>query len=700
MKKREYSLEIAGKKITAIFSDLADQANGSAMVTFGETTVLATVVMSNQEREGIDFFPLIVDYEEKFYAAGRILGGRFIKREGRPSDEAVLTGRIVDRTIRPLFNQNTRHEVQVVVTVLSFDDKNDPDIPAVIAASLALSTSDIPWAGPVSAVRIALDKENSQIVNPEYDQLEEMNLDLLVCGKDGNINMIEAEGKEVNEEKVSEVITKASEIIEQIQAWQQAIIEKEGKEKKEIETETSNPEIATLFKQAIEPELPEAVFSDSSKTNSKILEKKWLTLITEKLGEETKVIASKYFEEQVDKILHTEALTNERRADGRKMDEVRSLYAEAGGISSIVHGTGIFYRGGTHILTTLTLSGPKDSQIVEGMEISEKKYFMHHYNFPPFSVGETGRVGGMNRRAIGHGALAEKSLRAVLPDRNIFPYTIRLVSEAMASNGSTSMGSVCASTLAMMDGGVPIKRPVAGIAMGVMMDDQGHYKILTDIQGPEDHFGDMDLKVAGTTEGITGMQMDIKVDGIPVPIIIEALTGAQKARLHILETITGAIAEPRPEIKESAPKIIQISINPEKIGAVIGPGGKVIQQITADTGAEIEIEDDGTVYITGNTEGANTAKDIIADITRVYKAGDKFDGQVTRLMDFGAFVRIGRDKEGLVHVSEFAPFRVEKVTDFVKEGDQVPVVIKEIDDKGRINLSIKQADSNFFPEKN
>jgi len=700
MHKKEFSLQLNGQKITAVFSDLADQANGSAMVTLGDTTVLATAVISQQKRDGVDFFPLVVDYEEKFYAAGRILGGRFIKREGRPSDEAVLTGRVVDRTIRPLFNQKIRNEVQVVITVLSFDDKNDPDIPAVISASLALATSDIPWNGPVSAVRVKVNSDDNPEINPEYDQSNDTKLDLLVCGKDGLINMIEAEGREIEEDRVTEMIDLANENIEKIQSWQKEIVKELGQKKQKIELDELPVEAEELFAKHIKDKLPTAVFNQNSKKASRELEHEWLKIIEGVFGPEKKGLGSAYFETKVDELLHQQALENNKRADSRELDEVRPLYAEAGGISSTVHGTGIFYRGGTHILTTLTLSGPKDSQIVEGMEISEKKYFMHHYNFPPFSVGETGRVGGMNRRAIGHGALAEKSLRAVLPDHQTFPYTIRLVSEAMASNGSTSMGSVCASSLALMDGGVPIKRPVAGIAMGLMIKDQNNYKILTDIQGPEDHFGDMDLKVAGTSEGITGMQMDIKVDGVPTPIIAEALVEAKKARLHILKTITEAIAEPRPEIKDSAPKIIQIKINPEKIGSVIGPGGKTIQQMALDTGAEIEIEDDGTVYITGSTEGAKKAQNIIEDITREYLVGDRFEGTVTKLMDFGAFVKIGHKTEGLVHVSEFAPFRVEKVTDLVKEGDQVPVTVKEIDDRGRLNLSIKKADEDFFSAKN
>ncbi|HPV33418.1 MAG TPA: polyribonucleotide nucleotidyltransferase, partial [Candidatus Paceibacterota bacterium] len=404
-------------------------------------------------------------------------------------------------------------------------------------------------------------------------------------------------------------------------------------------------------------------------------------------------------EEIINERLHHEAITNNRRPDGRGLNEIRPLYAQAGGFSNVVHGVGLFYRGATHVLTTLTLSGPKDSLIVEGMEADSKKFFMHHYNFPPFSVGETGRVGSPSRRSIGHGALAEKSLRAVIPAREIFPYTIRLVSEVFASNGSSSQASVCASTLALMDGGVPIKAPVAGISIGLMMKDENTYRLITDIQGLEDHYGDMDFKVAGTTEGITGIQLDIKTAGIPIKILVEALAEAKKARTQILAAIQEAIPAPRPEISPSAPKIIQITIPVDKIGAVIGSGGKTIQEISEKNNVEIEIEDDGTVYITGKIDGANNAKAIIEDMTREYKAGDRFEGEVVRLMDFGAFVKIGHDTDGLIHISELAPFRVEKVTDIVQLGEKVPVVVKEVDERGRINLSLKSADPDFAKKK-
>lgn len=699
-------MEVAGRTLTATFSDLADQANGSVLVKYGETVVLATAVMSKFKKEGLDYFPLTVEYEEKFYAAGRILGGRFMKREGRPSDEAILTGRIVDRTIRPLFEGHIRNEIQVVTTVLSIDPNNDPDTVSVIAASLALATSNIPWGGPASAVRLGLTKNDPStlVINPTYSQRgENAVLDLLVCGKDGNVNMIESEASEITEEVVAKALEMAVIEIEKIQDFQKKIITEMSVPKTVINKNSTPEGMEALFSANIEPELMGAVFKEAGNASINELKDKWLVLFAEKFPESNKTDALDYYEEAVNTLLHKEAIENDKRPDGRKMDELRNIYAQADGISSIVHGVGVFYRGGTHVLTVLTLSGPKDSQLLEGMEVQGKKYFMHHYNFPPFSVGETGRVGSPSRRSVGHGALAEKSLRGILPDREKFPYTIRLVSEALASNGSSSMGSVCASTLAMMDGGVPIKRPAAGIAVGLMSrkEDSGSlaYKVLTDIQGPEDHHGDMDFKVAGTTEGITGIQLDIKVDGIPVKVLAEAMTSAKKARLQIIEKIVAAIPEPRAKVKESAPTIISIKIDPDKIGMVIGSGGKTIQKISADTGAEIEIEDDGSVFITGKLEGANTARTIIEEITHEYKPGEKFTGEVTRLMDFGAFVKISSMDEGLVHISELASFRVDRVADVIKVGDKVPVMVKEIDEKGRINLSIKRADPNFIKAK-
>ncbi len=709
MEKKEFAVEVGGRKLTATFSDLANQASGSVILTYGQTVILATAVMSKNRKEGLDYFPLTVEYEEKFYAAGKILGGRFMKREGRPSDEAVLSGRIVDRTIRPLFASHIRNEIQVVITVLSIDQENDPDTLGVIGASLALATSNIPWGGPVSAIRIGA-KKNPEgklqaadfLINPSYLERESQVFDLLVCGKDGNVTMIESEAKEMVEETMAAALTQAITEIEKIQAWQTSIIKEMGQVKKVMDKAPYAEELKTLFTAEISPKLDGAIFNGPGNDTINDLKDSWVAVAKEQLPTVPGSDILDYYEEAVNDLLHSEAISKKRRADGRALDQVRQISAQAGGISDIVHGVGTFYRGGTHVLTVLTLSGPRDSQLIEGMEVQTKKYFMHHYNFPPFSVGETGRIGFTSRRSIGHGALAEKSLRAVLPPREIFPYTIRLVSEALASNGSTSMGSVCGSSLALMDGGVPITRPVAGIAVGLMStegDSNGPYAILTDIQGPEDHHGDMDFKVAGTEEGITGIQLDIKVGGIPLKILTEAMEQAKKARLEILGKIKEAIPAPRASLKDSAPAIAILKIAVEKIGAVIGPGGKVIQKITQETGADIEIEDDGSVYICGKKEGVADARAQIEEITHEYKPGERFDGEVTRLMDFGAFVRIGKHDEGLVHISEMASFRVNKVTDVVKVGDKVPVVIKEIDEKGRINLSIKKADPNFASDK-
>ncbi len=697
MQKKEYSLDIGGKTLKAIFSDLADQADGSVMMNMGNTTILATAVMGKNAKDG-DWFPLTVDYEERFYAAGQILGSRFMRREGRPTDEAVLSGRIVDRTIRPLFDHRMRNEVQVVITILSLGE-DDPDTLSVIGASLALSTSDIPWNGPVSAVRLGHRKGGvGFIVNPTYNDrnADDAELDLLVCGKENQINMIEIGGKEVGEDTVAHGLQRSLQEIDALEAFQRKIISEIGKAKREVDIPSMPTDMADLFEKEVGEKLHAAIFSGPGKEKIEQLKDEWVDRFKEERPDENQSFAKTYFAEQVDALLHKEGIENNRRPDGRKMDGLRPLYAQAGGVSPILHGTGIFFRGGTHILSVLTLGGPGDSQILDGMEIQTKKRFLHHYNFPPFSVGETGRIGGMNRRMIGHGALAEKALLPVLPSKELFPYTIRIVSEAFASNGSTSMGSVCGSTLALMDAGVPISRPVAGIASGLLMESPKKYKVLTDIQGPEDEYGDMDFKVAGTKEGITAVQMDVKVTGVTVEILKEALAAAKKARLQILETIQKELAAPRPDINPNAPKIISVKILPTQIGLIIGTGGKTINDIMEKTGAEIDIEDDGTVFITGKNGSAEAAKTIIEGMTREYKPGERFTGTVTRLMEFGAFVRIGPNAEGLVHVSEIAPFRINKVSDVLREGMEVPVMIKEIDEKKRINLSIKMADPNFI----
>ncbi len=702
MTKKEFSTELGGKKLIAEFNDWTENAHGSVVLKYGETTVLATAVISKEVREGTDYLPLTVDYEEKFYATGQILGSRYTRREGRPSDEAILSGRVVDRTIRPLFDQWIRNEIQVVITVLSLD-QDDPDTIGVIAASLALGVSKIPFNGPVSAVRVGKHKNDGFQVNPTYVERENefYEIDLVACGKDGNINMIEQASDEAQESIVVDALKLASEEIEKLNKWQKEIFAKIGQKKMEMKEPAVPESVKNLFEEKIAGKFEKYVMSGIA-GHSKIDEvsEEWMKIAEETLSEEDFPFAEKYLNTKLDNMIHEQVLKHSKRADGRKMDELRPISAQAGGISDILHGSGIFYRGGTHILSVLTLGGPKDAQIIEGMEEKqEAKRFMHHYNFPPFSTGETGRMGGTNRRMIGHGALAEKALLPMIPKQEDFPYTIRLVSEALSSNGSTSMGSVCGSVLALMDGGVPIKKPVAGIASGLMMDEKGNYKILTDIQGPEDHFGDMDFKVAGTKDGITAIQMDVKVSGVPIHVLTEAFEKAKQARLKILEVMLKAISEPRKDISKNAPKILVLKIKPDQIGGVIGSGGKTIKAIKEKTGAEIDIDDDGTVYVTGKEGSAEKAKKIVEEMTHEYKLGEKFEGTVVRIESFGAFVNIGYETDGMVHVSEIAPFRVENVSDYLKIGDKVPVVVKGIDERDRIALSIKSANKDFFKQK-
>jgi len=697
---KEYSIEVNGKPLIAQFTDLADQAHGSVIMRYGNTALLVTAVMSEEKKEGTNWFPLTVDYEERFYAAGEILGSRFIRREGKPTDEAVLSARVVDRTIRPLFNQKIRNEVQVVITILSISE-DDPDIPAIVGTSLALATSNIPWNGPVSAVRIGQKEVGGElIINPIYENRLEHSFDMIACGKDGNINMIEVGGNQVSEDFVTEALRLASEKIEKIQEWQKKIIGDIGKEKRNIEIDEIKPEVVELFEKEIAPKIESAIFTNTpGKKSIDALHKDWLKIAKEKFPEENVSLASDYYEEKVDELIHEGAIKDSKRPDGRKMDEIRPIFAKVGSITPIVHGSGQFYRGGTHILSVLTLGGPDSAQLIEGMEEKLNKRFFHHYNFPPFSTGETGRVGGFNRRMIGHGALAEKAIQYILPNQEEFPYTLRIVSEAMASNGSTSMGSVCGSTLALMDGGVPIKAPVAGIASGLMMDKEGNYKVLTDIQGPEDHHGDMDFKVAGTKDGITAIQMDVKVGGIPIPVLKEALEKARGARLQILDVMLKEIPTPRESISPNAPEVLMTKIKKDQIGLVIGGGGKTINEIKERTGAEITIEDDGSVFVTGKNGAAKAALEIIKNMTRVFKAGEQLEGEVVNIAEFGAFVKLNEHTDGLVHISEIAPFRVNKVEDYIKVGDVVPVVIKEVDERGRIALSIKAMNPELFEEK-
>lgn len=705
-KQKVYSLEIGGKTLSAEFNDWANQANGSVLVRYGNSAVLATVVMGKKE-SNLDYFPLSVEYEEKNYAAGAILGSRFMRREGRPSDEAVLSGRIVDRTIRPLFPKGLKRDVQVILSVLSIEE-DDADILAVNAASLAIATSNIPWNGPVSAVRIGMEEgDQNFIVNPTYKQRDEAGdpkavLDVTACGKDGLINMIEVGAREVTEETVNAALKKASEEIEKLQAWQKEVIASEGVAKGNfIPPFEDDARLAPAFDEIVGTQLT-AKAGMLSKEDMNEFKSNWMAHAKQQFEDIEPAKLDTYYEHRMDEYVHDLAIKEGKRVDGRKLDEIRTLFAQAGGVSPMIHGSGIFYRGETHVLAALTLGGPGDAQIVDTIETRNgKRTFMLHYNFPPFSVGETGRVGGMNRRMIGHGMLAEKALRAVLPTKEVFPYTIRIVSECLASNGSTSQATVCAGTLALMDAGVPITKPVAGIAMGMMSDAKsGVYKVLTDIQGPEDHHGDMDFKVAGTKDGVTAVQMDVKVDGVPLTVLAEAFAQAKKARLQILDVITKAIPAPRADISPRAPKILTIKVKTDQIGLVIGPGGKTINGIRERTQAtDITIEEDGTVFITGVNGAAEAAHEEIYQLTREYTPGEKFEGVVTRMMDFGAFVKIGMNAEGLVHVSEVAPFRIGSIAEAVKEGDVVPVMLKEIDEKGRYNLSIKAADPEWAARK-
>jgi len=700
MKTKEYSIDVGNGTIRALFSDLANQANGSVMVSAGNTSVLATAVMSKNEKEGVDYLPLVVDYEERFYAAGLVLGGRFMRREGRPSEEAILTGRLVDRTIRPLFDQHIRRDIQIVITILSIDEGNDPDTLAVIAASLAIASSDIPWRGPVGAVRVCKDSTGELAINPNREIRENALCNLMICGRDGKINMIEAGALQAPTDDIKSCLKEAMPILEALEKFQQKIVKEIGKKKENLEKKELDQKALKIFKDSIDGKLSEHVFCNTPGNDSIYsLSDEWKKLIDE--NELDQATGQEHFEARIDETLHSVGLSQNKRPDGRAFDKVRELEARAGGISETLHGVGIFYRGGTHVLSVLTLGSPDDHQLIEGMEERTKKYFMHHYNFPPYSSGETGRVGGANRRAIGHGALAEKALLAVLPDRDSFPYTIRIVSESMASNGSTSMGSVCASTLALMDAGVPIKNPVAGIAIGLLMDkDSRKYKILTDIQGPEDHYGDMDFKIAGTKKGINAIQMDVKVGGIPLPILEEALSAGAEAVSGILAVITKTISAPRPDTKESAPKVVVHKIDPDKIGLLIGPGGKTINEIIKNTGAHISVEQDGSVFITGKKTQVQEAKMQVESLTKKYEVGEKLEGEIVKILDFGAFAKIGPNADGLIHVSEIASFRVNDVNDVLNIGDKVPVTVIGIDpDKDRISLSIAKDNPDFIKEK-
>lgn len=689
------TVEIGGKTLTITTGELAKQAHGSVVVRYGDTIVLGTATMGRPFSPDADFMPLLVEYEEKFYAAGKIKGSRYMKREGRPTDEAILTCRVIDRCIRPLFPDDMISDVQVVLTVLSYDGENDPDIPAMVAASGALMLSGIPWAGPLAAARVG-HVDGKFIVNPTVAQRESSSIDLVVAGTGDRIVMLEAGANEVSEELVLDGLQVAMDAMGPVAAALEDLKAEAGKPAREIILMKKNKEAWQRIQATAEPVLAEKLAAAHTKEEIGQAERDTVAAVLATFSEEDK---KTIMEKEVRAAVHElhgdysreQVLQHGARDDKRALDEIRALDIKAG-ILPRTHGSALFQRGGTQILTVLTLGGPADVLLLDTMEVEAKKRYIHYYNFPGFSVGETKPNRGPGRREIGHGALAERALLPVLPDKEKWPYTMLLVSEVLESHGSSSMGSVCGSSLALMDAGLPIKNPVAGIAMGLVSDGAGNFKVLTDIAGIEDEKGDMDFKVAGTAEGITAMQMDIKVTGLTREILHDALTQAKKARLFILDAMNAVLAAARPDLSPYAPRIITMRVPVEKIGDLIGPKGKHINAIIDETGVDIDIEDDGIVTITSNDPaGMAKAQEWVRNMTREIKAGERFDGKVSRVMDFGAFVELTPNVEGMVHISQFRNERVEDIHEVVKVGDILPVVVTEIDAMGRINLSHKAA---------
>lgn len=698
----EFKLKIGEKELIVNTRNLAEQSNGSCFFRSGDTLVLATVVIAPFERDGVDFFPLTVGYEERYYAAGKILGSRYVRREARPSDESVLTARLIDRAIRPLFLQDTKREIQLVITCLSWDRENDPDIIGLLSASLSLLISDIPWAGPVAGLRIG--RKNGQfLLNPTYAERIESDLDLTISAVEENneilVNMIENESKEVEEKVVVEAVEWAKPYLKQLIDFQKKIAKEIGKEKIALASPNSGLELDQEAKNLVLAKLEKTIFVNNKREKAEAsnnLFEEALELLKQKDPDNFKNkigLLKQFIEKETVSLMRSKILKDGKRPDGRNVDELREIGVEAG-ILPRTHGSGLFCRGQTKTLSILTLGAPDDVKLLAGMEFIGEKRFMHHYNFPPYSTGEVAPMRGPGRREIGHGMLVEKALTTVMPNPEKFPYTIRVVSEVLSSNGSSSMASTCSSTIALMDAGVPISAPVAGIAMGLVKDN-GNYKILTDIQGPEDHYGDMDLKVAGTAKGITAIQMDLKITGITTKMLSEGLEQAKKARIKILDAIAKVIPKPRTELSQFAPRIITLQINPEKIGDVIGKGGKIINEIIKECCVLIDIEDSGNVFITAETqEGAQKAVDWIKSLTREVVVGEVFDGKVIKILDFGAFVEILPGQEGMIHISKLSSQRVEKVTDVVNLGDKVRVKVIAIDDQNRINLCLKELIKN------
>lgn len=681
MNNHKVNLKLNDQQITIETGIFAPQANGAVTVKCGDTMVLATVV-TGSPREGIDYFPLQVEYREKHYAGGIISSSRFVKRESRPSDNEILTSRLIDRSIRPLFPSGYMDEVQLVVNPLSIDGKHEPEILGIIAASAALAISDIPWSGPVGAVRVGLDKDSKFIINPTNDQKEGSLLNMVVSGSADSIAMVEADSNEVSEAQVLEALKTSQTSLKEIVKAIQELVSLVKPKKMTVKVKEINPEIVKIINKEV-PDFLEIARAETTKTGSR---KEIIAAILEKNPDLEPKDVAQVFDDLSKKAIRKQTLEKGIRPDGRKPDEIRPINCQVGLIPR-VHGSGFFQRGLTHVLSIVTLASPDKEQLIDGMKGQSTHRYIHHYNFPGFSVGEPGRVGYPGRREVGHGALAERALFPMIPDTKEFPYTIRVVSEVMSGNGSTSQASVCGSTLSLMDAGVPLKKPVAGIAMGLVTDGSKKYVTLSDIAGLEDHTGDMDFKVAGTRDGITAIQMDIKIDGVTADLLGEALEQARVGRIHILEKMIATIDKPRKEISEFAPYIKTITINPEKIGEIIGPGGKVIRQLQSDFEVDINVEDDGEVNVSGTSkEKVGQALDYIKGLTSEPEVGKIYSGTVTRVESYGAFVDIMPGKSGLIHISKIASGYLADINSVVKVNDTIEVKLQEIDDQGRLNL--------------
>ncbi|CAI7725445.1 MULTISPECIES: polyribonucleotide nucleotidyltransferase [Bacillus] len=687
--KQVFTIDWAGRQLTVETGQLAKQANGAVLVRYGDTAVLSSATAS-KEPKPLDFFPLTVNYEERLYAVGKIPGG-FIKREGRPSEKAILASRLIDRPIRPLFADGFRNEVQVISIVMSVDQDCSSEMAAMFGSSLALCVSDIPFEGPIAGVTVGR-VDGKLIINPNVEQLEQSDINLVVAGTKDAINMVEAGADEVPEETMLEAIMYGHQEIKRLIEFQEEIVKAVGKEKIDIPLYEVDQALAEEVKQLAEADLLKAIQVHEKHAREDAISAVKKAVVQKFEEEERDEATIKQAKDVLNKLVKNEVrrlITEEKvRPDGRGVDQIRPLSSEVG-LLPRTHGSGLFTRGQTQALSICTLGALGDVQILDGLGVEESKRFMHHYNFPQFSVGETGPMRGPGRREIGHGALGERALEPVIPSEKDFPYTVRLVSEVLESNGSTSQASICASTLAMMDAGVPIKAPVAGIAMGLVKSGE-YYTVLTDIQGMEDALGDMDFKVAGTSKGVTALQMDIKIDGLSKDILEEALQQAKKGRMEILDSMLSTIPTSRGELSRYAPKILTMTINPDKIRDVIGPSGKQINKIIEDTGVKIDIEQDGTIFISSTEEDMNQkAKKIIEDLVREVEVGQLYLGKVKRIEKFGAFLEIFSGKDGLVHISELALERVGKVEDVVKIGDELLVKVTEIDKQGRVNLSRK-----------